>query len=207
MNFIKEKEEKKEKPYPELGRELLKYGDYTLWSNGNNWQFVVSKESLSKMLHNKSERFYTNFIPAWIKFLDDNEKCHEYKPTKWQFYFIKYEAILDKSSETHGVFSWEGDFSCQLLKNATKHGKHCSPYVMGAILELDRKNLCTWTNDSDDYYHIPNSETAVRIFQRNKIIGLEKKTGEMIEQFEWEWNEDKDKDFVEFICDYLKKII
>ena len=203
VNFIKGNS------YPDLGRELLKYGDYTLWRNGNNWQFVVSEESLFKMLHDKSERFYTNFIPAWIKFLDDNEntKGCAYEPTNWKYYFIKYTSILDKSSEKHGVFSWEGDFSCQLLENTTKHGYRCSPYVMAALLEPNEQHPGPWTNDSGDYYHIPNSETAVRIFQRNKIIGLEKKTGEMIEQFEWEWNEDKDKDFVEFICDYLKKII
>ena len=197
VNFIKGNS------YPDLGRELLKYGDYTLWSNGNNWQFVVSEESLTEMLHNKSERFYTNFIPAWIKFLDDNEntKGCAYKPTNWQYYFIKYTSILDKSSEKHGVFSWEGDFSCQLLANTTKHGYRCSPYVMAALFEPNEQHPAPWTNDSGDYYHIPNSETAVRIFQRDKIIGLEKKTGEMIEQLEW----NEDKDFVEFICDHLKK--
>lgn len=203
MNFIKEKEEKKEKPYPELGRELLKYGDYTLWSNGNNWQFVVSKESLTEMLHNKSERFYTNFIPAWIKFLDDNEntKGCAYEPTNWRYYFIEYEAILDKSSEKHGVFSWEGDFSCQLLANTTKHGYRCSPYVMAALFEPNEQPPAPWTNDSGDYYHIPNSETAVRIFQRDHI-GLEIKTGENITRIQWDPK--KDKDFVKFIRECLK---
>lgn len=197
VNFIKGNS------YPNLGRELLKYGDYTLWSNGNNWQFVVSEESLFKMLHNKSERFYTNFIPAWIKFLDDNENTNgcAHEPTKWQYYFIKYTSILDKSSEKHGVFSWEGDFSCQLLANTTKHGYRCSPYVMAALLEPNEQHPAPWTNDSGDYYHIPNSETAVRIFQRDHI-GLEIKTGEKITRIQWDPK--KDKDFVEFIREYLK---
>jgi hypothetical protein len=202
-NFLKNKDA----PYPDLGRELLKYGDYTLNYCGNNWQFIVSKESLFYMLHNKTDKFYSNFIPAWTAFLDSDtdKKENPYEKSVWQYYFINYPIILNESSKHSGLFSWDGDFSCRLLKGDNKKGEHCCPYVMVAAKEL-RHKCDMWSSSRNalrGYTRFPEIGKEIKLQEQEGKVVVELLPVNEIETPTW----DKKCDLIVFLKEGINKIL
>ena len=198
--------ENKDTPYSDLGRELLKYGDYKIRPEikNNNWKFITSKKSLFDMLHNKNEDFYSRFIPIFVDFLDNQNFEKKYGITDWQYYFIKYKSILD--NDENGLYAWEGDFCCRNLTGTDMRSNNCCPYVMAAAKDLPYK-YDQWSSSRNafhGYTRFPVIGKEIKLQNQGDSVNLLIKSinNENISTVDW----NKECDLIDFLKDKIKKL-
>ncbi|MBE6365320.1 MAG: DUF262 domain-containing protein [Lentisphaerae bacterium] len=188
-----------EKKPSDLGRKLLQYGDYRIrpQSKGNNWRFVSSEKSLYEMLHDRGEDFYSRFIPIFVKFVDEIKPEWKYTVANWEYYFIRYKGILNKSD--NGLFAWDSDFSCRLLTKSDIKGGNCSPYI--AAIEDPPCNMDMWSNSRNAYRgftRLNESNQEIKLQEQNgKVYLLIKSTDDKSALISIEWQ--KNNDLVDFL--------
>ena len=178
--------DKSENNIRSISAKLLRKADYTCWDNGNNWRFIVNRDSLDYFLHNPTDGFLLGMFS-----LLTNENPEELDVTNWRYYFIKYSNTFLNGT---GYYNWQGDlgFRCRKINGQNLHSYHQNPYLAAAGYNVwNRDSNFTDTLDGNRTIEIKEEQNTVTV-----IIMENNATQRAI------W--DRQSDFVEWLNDIIR---
>ncbi|MCQ2380413.1 MAG: DUF262 domain-containing protein, partial [Victivallaceae bacterium] len=125
-----------------MGRAMLCFGDYSMWTSGNNWRFIVDGKGLDDFLHFiwNEDKYgnYKRFADVFRMLMDTEGSldviCERFLADRgggWRYYFVKYSGVFLAGT---GYFCWHNDdeFLIREIIGETMHSYHFNPYLLAA---------------------------------------------------------------------------